>query len=122
MKKYLIVISIIFIIIFSTNVIAVGNMDGETWNSLNKDSKKAYLEGIIDGVNFSIVSAVSQERTGIDNDLLATQLERENRLIKLSVVDKITAINNINKSIKNKPGKTVFEIILKQGLGINPTN
>ena len=122
MKKYLIVISIIFIIIFSTNVIAVGNMDGETWNSLNKDSKKAYLEGIIDGVNFSIVSAVSQERTGIDNDLLATQLERENSLIKLSVVDKITAINNINKSIKNKPEKTVFEVILKQGLGINPTN
>lgn len=119
MKKYLIFISILFIIIFSTNVIAVGNMDGETWNSLDKDSKKAYLEGIIDGVNFSIVSAVSEERPEIDSDLLATQLEREDSLIKLSVVDKITAINNINKAVKNNPEKKLFKLILKQGLGLS---
>jgi len=121
MKKYLTFTIIIFlIIIFSFNSFALENMNGETWSTLNKEAKKTYLKGIVDGINFMIVSIVAESQPDIDIDLLATQLKREGDLIELTVMDFIEGITNIDNQLKHNPEKTVFDIIVEDKLGFSP--
>lgn len=121
MNKHLSLFVILIILItLSSNALALENMTGEIWSGLEKESKDSYVKGLVDGLNIAIVSLASEAQPNIDVDLLALQLKREGTLLELTVIDYIHTISNINESLKYKPEKSVFDIIVEDELGINP--
>ena len=95
-------------------------MDGETWRQLEQEEKENYIKGFIEGFNIMFVVMMSEAQPGVDMDLVAMQLEREEEFIELEKGDLDQAVSNIDEAFRNGPDKTLFDLMVEDQLNIGP--
>lgn len=109
----------LFVMLSATMAFAWENMDGKTWNELERTEKKFYLEGLVEGMNITLISMMNEFQPDANIVSVAEQLLEKGELI-VTGDDYEEAINNFNEDFKDAPDKTIFDLMVEDELGFEP--
>ena len=116
-KRKIILLSILIILILSTNTYAIGNIDGHDWRELEQDRKITYIKGLIDGFNLMMVGMMTGLDSEGDTQAVIEQLENDGSLIVLeNEKDYNKVVNRINEIYSNKSNldKTISDLVMDE--------
>jgi len=118
MKKSFVTLGIVALLVFSSSVaLGFGNIDGHTWNNLEKREKELYVFGLLDGFNLGTIFLLHETfDVEVDVDLFAMQLKREGELLEFQEDELEAMINNLDDKFKEDPDQSLIDLALAEGI------